>query len=101
MDLVKTPVFRIAAPLGAVGLATVLWVLVPRPAVSPREVVSTRPPAVETSPAVVARIQDAVGTVTLDADGRLQGLPPLTDAEGTAIRQALTDGQLPVPGDDA
>jgi hypothetical protein len=88
----------------AAGLAAVLWLAVwelrsPPPVVGPkviaRESSSVATPA---SPSEVrVALNDGGGRVTLDAEGRLAGLPVLSPQAEAAVRAALETGRVETP----
>ena len=75
-------------------VAAVVWSRAPSVA-PPPESVAVESPAAAAPPRV--SLNDSAGVVGVAADGRLQGLPALTEAETGAVRQALEDGRLGVP----
>ena len=58
--------------------------------------VAEPPPAVPAAPATLT-LNDGGSTVTLSADGRVRGLPPLADEDTESIRLALEQGRVTLP----
>ena len=58
--------------------------------------VAEPPPAVSAAPATLT-LNDGGSTVTLSADGRVRGLPPLAEEDAESIRLALEQGRVTLP----
>jgi anti-sigma factor RsiW len=85
----------------AASLAAWLTVVAVRtPAIPPRTATGSPPapaPTAPSSPALVASLRDGGREVTLDAEGRLQGLPAVSPDCETTVRVALTRAEVKVP----
>jgi anti-sigma factor RsiW len=95
---------RLALALPAA--AVIIWMLIPRSAVSPvapppidRPTARVGPAAGDPPPAaMVATLRDGGGVVTLDAAGQVSGLPSsLPQPEQTMLVAALSTGRMPLP----
>jgi len=87
----------------AAGLAGfVVWTgIQPAPApgdeLARAEVAAVEPPPAGPAAPPTLTLNDGGSTVTLSADGRVRGLPPLADEDAESIRVALEQGRLRLP----